>query len=76
MTQEETPFLTIESFQKAIEAYASENRLSYMDAVIHYCDENFIDLEDLKGIVSPNLKDKLMEDAISNGFFAQRPTVL
>lgn len=36
-----------------------ENRLSYMDAVLEYCKENFLEPDDISKLINKSLKDKI-----------------
>ena len=40
--------------------------ISYMDAVIEFCEENMIDIENIKPIVHPTLKEALYAEAVTN----------
>ena len=46
-------------FYNTIEKIVKEKKITYMDAIIWYCDENEIDLSIIKPIVSKNLKSKI-----------------
>lgn len=61
-------FLTDTTFQKIIEELVSSKRMSYLDAVVHYCKENELDPEDVTKLISSNLKDKIKIDAMEDGF--------
>ncbi len=50
-------------FSLKIESIVKEKRISYMDAVILYCEENDIDLETAKPLVSKSLKEKIKLEA-------------
>ena len=60
--------MTQSSFQEAIEGKVKFKRLTYMESVIEFCKENDIDLEDIGSLVSSNLRDKIRQDAMNNGF--------
>jgi hypothetical protein len=60
-------FLTEASFQLKVEEIVQVKRLSYMDAVLHFCEENNMDPSDISKIVSSNLKEKIRLDAIEDG---------
>ena len=40
----------------------SESSLSYMDAVLEYCKENFLEPEDVAGLINKSLRDKIEMD--------------
>ena len=46
-----------------IEKLVKEKNMSYMDAVIHYCEENDIDLQYINKLISKPLKEKISVEA-------------
>lgn len=50
--------LTTEKFTKEIERLVSTYNLEYMDAVIHFCEKNNIEVETAASIIRSNLKIK------------------
>lgn len=61
-------FLTKTKFSKLVESTVQEHRLSYMDAILHCCEENKIEVEDAKKYVSTVIKSKLEAEAMSLNF--------
>lgn len=49
-------------FSLFIEQMASEKRISHMDAVLKYCEENFIEPDEIKGLINKTLRDKIEVD--------------
>ena len=41
----------------------NNNDMNYIDAIIHYCDQNEIELETVPKLISKPLKEKLKYDA-------------
>ncbi len=68
-------FLTKSKFSKYVERAVQEHRLSYMDAVMHCCEENKIELEDAKKYVSTVIKSKLEAEAMSLNFLEKSATL-
>lgn len=60
-------FLDEVNFQKQIEELVSTKRISYIDAIIHFCEINSLDPEDIAKLVSSNLKGKIKLAAIDDG---------
>lgn len=60
-------FLDETTFQLKIEEIVKANRLDYMDAVLKFCQENDLEPEDIKKLVTVNLKDKIRNAAIDQG---------
>tara|TARA_R110002126_G_scaffold265389_1_gene408559 strand:- start:123 stop:332 length:210 start_codon:yes stop_codon:yes gene_type:complete len=50
-------------FYQTIEGVVKEKKISYMDAVVWYCNENDIDTATVGPLVSKNLKDKISIEA-------------
>ena len=60
-------FLNEKVFQEQIESMVVSNKSNYVDAVLQYCKENDVDAEDIKKLVSSNLKDKIRMSAMESG---------
>lgn len=52
-------FKSSNDFSMYIEEIVRDKRMSYMDAVLQYCKENFIEPQDVAKLVNKSLKDKL-----------------
>lgn len=52
-------FKSPNEFSLYIEQMVRENRLSYMDAVLEYCKENFLEPDDISKLINKSLKDKI-----------------
>ena len=54
-----------EKFAKDIQELVREKRLSYLDAVIYYCDLKGIEVESVASLIkgNPCIKSKIQEDA-------------
>ena len=50
------------AFSLHIEEVARKNRISHMDAVLKYCEENFLEPDEIKSLVNKTLKDKIEND--------------
>lgn len=55
-------FKTSNEFSLHIEKTAREKRMSHMDAVLHYCQENFLEPQDVVSLINKSLKDKIEMD--------------
>ena len=71
----EDQFLTKSKFTKLIERTVSELGINYMDAILHLCEKNSIDPEDVKKFVSPIIKGKLEAEAMSLNFLPKTNTI-
>ena len=52
-------FLCSAQFAQDIEAIVKDDNLGYIDAIIHYCEQNEIDVESVPKLISKPLKEKL-----------------
>ncbi len=59
----EDKFMTAAKFSQEVEKIASENTMNYIDAIVHYCESNEIELESVSKLISKPLKEKLKYDA-------------
>jgi hypothetical protein len=57
-------FRSSNEFSIYIEEIVSREKLSYMDAVIRYCEEVDIDIAAIKPLITKQLKDKIQLEAI------------
>jgi len=58
-------FLTKTKFATMVEQTVVDKRMSYMDAVIHLCNENDIDPLDVRKFISVIIKDKIAGEAVT-----------
>ena len=57
--------ITPSKFALLIEGYVKDKRVSYMDAVVLYCEENKIDPSNVKPLINKHLKEKIAYEAQS-----------
>lgn len=55
-------FKSSNDFSLYIETIVKEKRITYMDAILQYCKENYLDPEDVARLINKSLKDKLEMD--------------
>ena len=56
-------FLCSAQFAQDIEAIVKDGDLGYIDAIVHYCEQNDIDVESVPKLISKPLKEKLKWEA-------------
>jgi|TARA_B110000305_G_scaffold197028_1_gene222443 transposase-like protein len=61
-------------FSLTIEGIVKEKRITYMDAVVWYCDENGLDTSQISSLVSKSLKEKIQVEA-SNKNMLKMPKI-
>ncbi len=55
-------FKNANEFSLHIEQIVAEKKTSYMDAVLDYCKDNFLEPEDVAKYINKSLKDKIELD--------------
>jgi len=68
-------FKTTNEFALYIESVVVDRRISHMDAVLLYCEKNFIDPEDISKLINKNLKQKIELNMIENNYLPKRGTL-
>lgn len=63
------------SFSLHIEKLAHERRLSYMDAILKYCEENFLEPDDIKHLINKTLKDKIEQDMMDANMLPKKASL-
>ena len=61
-------FVTPQKFAMDIERIVVDEELNYIDAIIHYCEINNIEVESVTKLISKPLKERLKWDAIRLNF--------
>ena len=65
----EKKFFCPAKFAQEIETLVKDNaNMNYIEAIIHFCDQNSIDLESVPKLISKPLKEKIKFDATELNF--------
>jgi hypothetical protein len=64
----ESKFFCPSRFAQEIENLVSEQKTSYIDAIVNFCEQNSIDLESVPKLISKPLKEKLKYEAMELNF--------
>ena len=64
----ESKFLTPSKFALEIEKIVVEEKLNYIDAIVHYCEINDLEVDSVTKLISKSLKEKLKWDATRLNF--------
>ena len=65
----ESKFFCPARFAQEIETLVYENKsMNYIDAIIHFCDQNAIDVENVPKLISKPLKEKIKYEASELNF--------
>lgn len=65
-------FLTPIKFSYIIEKIVLKEKLNYIEAIIHYCEKENIELESVSKLMTKPLKEKLKVDATNLNFMKSR----
>lgn len=52
-------FKNAAGFSLHVEELARKYKISHMDAVLKYCEENYLEPDDVKNLINKTLKDKI-----------------
>ena len=58
-----------------VEEVVHTKRISYMDAVIHICEENEFEIEDMRKYISNVVKEKIEAEAMRLNFLPRQNTL-
>lgn len=65
----DSKFLCQNKFAQIIETLVKDNKdMNYIDAIVHYCEENNIEVESVSKLISKPLKEKIKCEAINLNF--------
>lgn len=65
-------FKNTNEFALFIEQIVQEKKMTHMEAVLKYCEENFIDPEDISSLINKSLKQKIELDMIEANMLPKR----
>lgn len=68
-------FKTANEFSLHIESIVRQKRVNYMDAVLEYCKENFLEPEDVASLINKSLKDKIEMDFRELNYLPKQATL-
>ena len=68
----EEKFLTPIKFSYIIENIVLNEKLNYIDAIIHYCEKESIEVDSISKLMTKPLKEKLKVDATRLNFMKSR----
>ena len=63
--------LTKKKFTTSVETIVIEKGLSYIDAIVYFCQENHLEPESVKGLITPPLKEKIKAEAVGFRFLKE-----
>lgn len=70
-----TMFDTPKEFSLHIDRVVREKRISHMDAVLQYCQDNYLEPADIKKLINKSLRDKIKVNATELNYFPKQATL-
>jgi len=68
-------FETANEFSLYIETMASNKNICALDAILEYCDENYIEPEEISKLVNRSLRDKLELNFVDMNYLPRQATL-
>ena len=68
-------FKNATTFSLHIEELARSKKMSHMEAVLQYCEDNFVEPDDIKTLINKTLKDKIEEDLREMNLLPKKATL-
>jgi hypothetical protein len=68
-------FQTPNEFSMHIEKLAYDNNITHTEAILDYCERNYLEPDDVKSLVSKSLKDKLAVELRASGLLPRQATL-
>ena len=67
-SSEESNFMNKKKFTKMVEDCVRTKSMTYMDTVVYLCEQNNLEIEDVKKYISPSVKEKIEFEAMKLNF--------
>ena len=67
-SQEESNFMNKKKFTKMVEDCVRTKSMSYMDTVVYLCEQNNLEIEDVKKYIATSVKEKIEMEAMNLNF--------
>ena len=74
-SEEESNFMSKKKFTRMVEDTVKKKSLTYMDAVVHLCEDNQLEIEDVKKYIATSIKEKIEMEAMRLNFLDKRETL-
>jgi|TARA_E500000331_G_C17147616_1_gene665701 hypothetical protein len=67
-SEEESNFMNKKKFTRMVEDCVRTKSMSYMDTVVYLCEENNLEIEDVKKYIATSIKEKIEFEAMKLNF--------
>ena len=70
-SQEESSFMNRKKFTRMVEDTVRYKSMNYIDAVVYLCEDNNLEIEDIKKYIAVSIKEKIELEAMNLNFLAK-----
>lgn len=74
-SEEESNFMNKKKFTKMVEDCVRTKSMSYMDTVVYLCEQNNLEIEDVKKYIALSVKEKIELEAMNLNFLDKGETL-
>ena len=74
-SQEESNFMNKKKFTKMVEDCVRTKSMTYMDTVVYLCEQNNLEIEDVKKYIAISIKEKIEMEAMKLNFLEKSETL-
>ena len=74
-SQQESNFMNKKKFTKMVEDCVRTKSMSYMDTVVYLCEQNNLEIEDVKKYIAISIKEKIEMEAMKLNFLEKSETL-
>lgn len=73
--ESDSMFMSMGKFSEEIEKIVLKEKITHMEAILFFCEENSIDVEEVVPFISDLMKQKIHVDAMSAGYIQKQNTL-
>jgi len=74
-SEEESNFMNKKKFTKMVEDCVRTKSMTYMDTVVYLCEQNNLEIEDVKKYIALSVKEKIELEAMNLNFLDKGETL-
>ncbi len=74
-SEDESNFINKKKFTRMTEDTVRTKSMTYMDAVVYLCEENNLEIEDVKKYITTSIKEKIELEAMNLNFLTKSETL-
>ena len=73
--EDEQPFMNKKKFSKMVEKEVRHSGMTYLDTIVHLCEKNGLEVEDVKKYLTPSILEHLESEAMRLNFLVKGNTL-